>query len=222
MAIAAHSKADEDKLSNDARPSRRRRSRRCACSLDTETGQLVLWCLGEAHADVVLDRLSSKYGVAVDQQDLRVALRETFSAPASGHGTPRQAERRPRAVRDLPHRGRAAAVRSRLRVRRQGGRRRGAAPVHPERREGCARPARTRCAGGLPGRRHPRHAARRQGPLGRLLRHGLPDRRRAGAAGRGAGRDGLAARAGARGRASWWTTNTSARSCRTCRPSAAG
>ena len=46
----------------------------------------MLWCLGEAHVDVALDRLSSKYGVAVDQQELRVALRETFSAPASGTG----------------------------------------------------------------------------------------------------------------------------------------
>ncbi|HEX4428844.1 MAG TPA: elongation factor G-like protein EF-G2 [Frankiaceae bacterium] len=85
MAIAAHSKADEDKLSTTL-------GRLVAedptlnLRLDTETGQLVLWCLGEAHADVALDRLSSKYGVAVDQQDLRVALRETFSAPAAGTG----------------------------------------------------------------------------------------------------------------------------------------
>ncbi len=85
MAIAAHSKADEDKLSTTL-------GRLVAedptllLRLDTETGQLVLWCLGEAHADVALDRLSSKYGVAVDQQELRVALRETFSAPAAGTG----------------------------------------------------------------------------------------------------------------------------------------
>jgi elongation factor G len=85
MAIAAHSKADEDKLSTTL-------GRLVAedptllLRLDTETGQLVLWCLGEAHADVALDRLSSKYGVAVDQQELRVALRETFSAAAAGTG----------------------------------------------------------------------------------------------------------------------------------------
>jgi len=54
--------------------------------LDTDTGQLVLWCLGEAHADVALDRLATKYGVAVDQQDLRVGLRETFAAATSGLG----------------------------------------------------------------------------------------------------------------------------------------
>ncbi len=50
-----------------------------------ETGQLVLWCLGEAHADVVLDRLRST-GAHVDTVPLRVALCETFTAEARGHG----------------------------------------------------------------------------------------------------------------------------------------
>ncbi|HEY3714097.1 MAG TPA: elongation factor G-like protein EF-G2 [Jatrophihabitantaceae bacterium] len=50
-----------------------------------ETGQLVLWCLGEAHADVVLDRLRAT-GAHVDTVPLRVALRETFTGEARGHG----------------------------------------------------------------------------------------------------------------------------------------
>ena len=50
-----------------------------------ETGQLVLWCLGEAHADVVLERLRAT-GAHVDTVPLRVALRETFTAEARGHG----------------------------------------------------------------------------------------------------------------------------------------
>jgi elongation factor G len=50
-----------------------------------ETRQLVLWCMGEAHADVVLDRLRSG-GVDLDTEPVRVALRETFGAPAKGHG----------------------------------------------------------------------------------------------------------------------------------------
>ncbi len=85
IAIAASSKADEDKLSTTL-------GRLVAedptllLNQNVETGQLVLWCLGEAHADVALDRLSSKYGVAVDQQELRVPLRETFSGKASGTG----------------------------------------------------------------------------------------------------------------------------------------
>jgi elongation factor G len=85
LAIAAHSKADEDKLST-ALGRLTAEDPTLHLQLDTETGQLVLWCLGEAHADVALDRLSAKYGVAVDQQELRVALRETFSAPARGTG----------------------------------------------------------------------------------------------------------------------------------------
>jgi elongation factor G len=50
-----------------------------------DTGQLVLWCLGEAHADVVLDRLRAT-GAHVDTVPLRVALGETFTAEAHGHG----------------------------------------------------------------------------------------------------------------------------------------
>jgi elongation factor G len=50
-----------------------------------ETGQLVLWCLGEAHADVVLERLRAT-GAHVDTVPLRTALCETFTVEARGHG----------------------------------------------------------------------------------------------------------------------------------------
>jgi elongation factor G len=85
VAIQARSKADEDKLSTGLQrivaeePTVR-------LERNIETGQLVLWCMGEAHADVLVDRLATKYGVAVDQVTLRVPLRETFAAAASGHG----------------------------------------------------------------------------------------------------------------------------------------
>ena len=49
-----------------------------------DTGQIVLWTLGEAHADLVLDRLRSRYGVEVDSAELRASLRETFSSGGSG------------------------------------------------------------------------------------------------------------------------------------------
>src|SRR4051812_7543398 len=49
------------------------------------TGQLVLWCLGEAHADVVLERLRAT-GAHVDTVPLRIALHETFTAESRGHG----------------------------------------------------------------------------------------------------------------------------------------
>ncbi|MFS0898019.1 elongation factor G-like protein EF-G2 [Mycolicibacterium litorale] len=51
-----------------------------------QTHQIVLWCMGEAHAAVVLDALSRRYGVTVDVIDLRIPLRETFGGSAKGHG----------------------------------------------------------------------------------------------------------------------------------------
>lgn len=51
-----------------------------------DTHQVVLWCLGEAHADVALDRLRGRYGVRVDTVPHKVALRETFGAASAGRG----------------------------------------------------------------------------------------------------------------------------------------
>ena len=85
VAVQARSKADEDKLSQGlARLVAEDPTLRLVH--DPETRQLVLWCMGEAHVDVLLDRLSSKYGVAVDQIPLRVPLREAFAGKATGHG----------------------------------------------------------------------------------------------------------------------------------------
>ena len=53
---------------------------------NAETHQIVLWCMGEAHADVILERLASRHGAAVEQVDLVVPLRETFGTTAQGHG----------------------------------------------------------------------------------------------------------------------------------------
>jgi elongation factor G len=50
-----------------------------------DTGQLVLWCLGDAHADVVLERLRAT-GAHVETVPLRIALQETFTKEARGHG----------------------------------------------------------------------------------------------------------------------------------------
>lgn len=50
-----------------------------------ETHQLILWCMGEAHADVVLDRLRDQ-GVKLQTVAVITPLRETFAAPAAGHG----------------------------------------------------------------------------------------------------------------------------------------
>ena len=85
VAIQAHAKADEDKLSVGLG--------RLAAEDPTlrieqnqETHQIVLWCMGEAHVGVVLDALANRYGVTVDTVELRVPLRETFAGKAKGHG----------------------------------------------------------------------------------------------------------------------------------------
>jgi elongation factor G len=85
VAIQAKSKADEDKLSQGLA---RLVAEDPTLTLErnAETHQLVLWCMGEAHVDVLLDRLKNKYGVEVEQIPLRVPFRETFGSKATGHG----------------------------------------------------------------------------------------------------------------------------------------
>ncbi|WP_433378189.1 elongation factor G-like protein EF-G2 [Streptosporangium sp. CA-115845] len=77
VAIQPRSKADDDKLSQALQrlvaedPTLRLEN-------NPETRQLVLWCMGEAHTDVLLERLSRRHGVEVEKIELRVPLRETF------------------------------------------------------------------------------------------------------------------------------------------------
>ncbi|MGX1774706.1 elongation factor G-like protein EF-G2 [Nocardia brasiliensis] len=85
IAITAHSKADEDKLSQSlARLAAEDPAVRLEHNIQTH--QLVLWVLGEAHRDVALERLRTRFGVQVDVVEHQVALRETFAGKASGRG----------------------------------------------------------------------------------------------------------------------------------------
>ena len=85
IAVAPRTKTDEDKLSVGLQrlaaedPTLR-------IEQNSETHQIVLWCMGEAHVAVVLDVLSRRYGVSVDTVELRVPLRETLGGTAKGHG----------------------------------------------------------------------------------------------------------------------------------------
>ncbi|GAB2969542.1 elongation factor G-like protein EF-G2 [Amycolatopsis acidiphila] len=84
VAIVAHNRSDEDTLARNL-------SRLVAgdptlrLERNAETSQLVLWCMGEAHADVVLSRLRAG-GAEVDTEPVKISLRETFASPAKGHG----------------------------------------------------------------------------------------------------------------------------------------
>ncbi|MBA4862158.1 elongation factor G-like protein EF-G2 [Streptomyces sp. PSKA54] len=85
IAIQAHSKPDEDKLSQGlARLVAEDPTMRLEQNQDTH--QVVLWCLGEAHADVALERLRGRYGVQVDVVPHKVSLRETFASKSAGRG----------------------------------------------------------------------------------------------------------------------------------------
>ncbi|MFC9396028.1 elongation factor G-like protein EF-G2 [Streptomyces sp. NPDC057027] len=85
LAVQAHGKADEDRLSQGlARLVAEDPTLRLEQNQDTR--QVVLWCLGEAHQEVALDRLRGRYGVQVDAVPYKVALRETFGGASSGRG----------------------------------------------------------------------------------------------------------------------------------------
>jgi len=85
VAVQAASRADEDKLGTALQrlvaedPTLR-------LERQQETGQILLWCVGDAHAEVLVDRLKSRYSVSVTQPEVKVALRETLSAPTSVTG----------------------------------------------------------------------------------------------------------------------------------------
>ncbi len=84
VAVEADSRSDEDALARSlgkiaaGDPTMR-------VERNAETHQLVLWCMGEAHADVVMDRLREQ-GVKLHPVDVVTPLRETFAGPATGHG----------------------------------------------------------------------------------------------------------------------------------------
>jgi elongation factor G len=85
IAVEARAKTDEDKLAVGlARLAAEDPTLRI--EQNQETHQIVLWCMGEAHAGVVLDALANRYGVKVDTIAVRVPLRETFAGKAKGHG----------------------------------------------------------------------------------------------------------------------------------------
>ena len=81
VAVEAASRADEDRLATAlsrlvAEDPTVRLERR------PDTGQLLLWCVGEAHAEVLLERLRTRHGVAVTTVPVRVPMVETLAGPA--------------------------------------------------------------------------------------------------------------------------------------------
>jgi elongation factor G len=85
VAIKAHSKADEDKLANalhrlqDEDPALR-------LERNAETHQTLLWGMGETHVSIALEKLTRKFGVTVDTEEVRVPYRETITQLAEAEG----------------------------------------------------------------------------------------------------------------------------------------
>ena len=165
VAIVAKSKADEDKLSQGLGrlvaedPTLRLEN-------NAETHQLVLWCMGEAHADVLLDRLRNRYGVerrdgaacgcrcARRSPARRRATAGTSSSPAATASTPSATSRssrcRPAAGFEFVDKVVGGAVPRQFIPSVEKG-------VRTQMERGVARR--------LPGGRHPGHPVRRQGAL---------------------------------------------------------
>jgi elongation factor G len=79
--VEAASRADEDRLAAAlarlvAEDPTVRLERR------QDTGQLLLWCVGEAHAEVLLERLRVRHGVAVTTVPVKVPMVETLAGGA--------------------------------------------------------------------------------------------------------------------------------------------
>ena len=85
VAVRTRAKSDEDKLST-ALTRIAAEDPTLRTVQDPETGQLVLWCMGEAHCDVVLDRLRERFGVTLEKVPLRIPMRETLRGPGQGLG----------------------------------------------------------------------------------------------------------------------------------------
>jgi elongation factor G len=85
VAIKARSKGDEDKLAN-ALHRLQEEDLVLRIERNPETHQTVLRGMGETHLSIALEKLSRKFGVEVDTEEVRVAYRETISGTAEAEG----------------------------------------------------------------------------------------------------------------------------------------
>ena len=85
VAVEAESRSDEERLAQAlsrlvAEDPTLRLERR------VDTGQQLLWCMGTAHAEVVLDRLRVRHGLAIATPDVRVPRQATLAKPVTVTG----------------------------------------------------------------------------------------------------------------------------------------
>jgi elongation factor G len=85
MAIEPKSKADEDKLSG-ALQRILEEDPTITVVKNTETHQTILTAMGDTHVDIILDKLSRKYGVDVVSKEMRIPYRETIRSMVEVEG----------------------------------------------------------------------------------------------------------------------------------------
>jgi len=85
VAIRAATKSDDDKLGGALQ---RLVAEDVTMRMEHshETDQVVLWTMGQAHVDDLIDQLSERYGVTVTAEPYQTALRETFVRTCSVQG----------------------------------------------------------------------------------------------------------------------------------------
>ena len=147
-----------------------------------ETGQTVLRGCGDTHVAVALERLARKFGVNVETEDVRVPYRETITGTAEAEG---------KVKKQSGGHGQYAVANLRVKPKGRGDGSEfknsivgGTIPqaVHPGGAAGRRGDDGHRRRPRLPRRRRAGRVLRRQVPLRRLLRHGVPLGGRTGAA----------------------------------------
>jgi elongation factor G len=84
-AVRAHTRADEDKMPA-ALQELAAQDPTLRVEHNAETSQVVLWTMGPAHLDLTLSRMADRFHVNVTKEDVKVALRETFSVKTKAQG----------------------------------------------------------------------------------------------------------------------------------------
>ncbi|HEX9122859.1 MAG TPA: elongation factor G [Actinomycetota bacterium] len=85
FAIEPKTKGDEDKLST-ALARLREEDPTFRVDRSDETHETVMYGMGEAHLDVMIERMKRKYGVEVTTAPAKIAYRETIRGPGKGLG----------------------------------------------------------------------------------------------------------------------------------------